>query len=150
VDGLCGNIHGRKIRFHRRSQGAVARAALCSLFRTAWLHSVYLLGRTMKIWGPRRPCIDQHEPLHQGKPSGLHALRAPSILARFVFGGGLERELPRKLTFTTSGKILELARKGEAWGTLENRQALERAIATGQGGCYWRLTPSQNARLRRP
>jgi hypothetical protein len=29
---------------------------------------------------------------------------------------GLERELPCKLTFTSSGKILELARKGEAWG----------------------------------
>ncbi|MEA2263802.1 MAG: hypothetical protein QOJ51_6627 [Acidobacteriaceae bacterium] len=29
---------------------------------------------------------------------------------------GLERELPRKLTFTTQGKILELARRGEAWG----------------------------------
>jgi hypothetical protein len=63
---------------------------------------------------------------------------------------GLERELPCKLTFTSSGKILELARKGEAWGTLEIRQALERAIEAGQGGCYLRLTPSQYARLRRP
>jgi hypothetical protein len=63
---------------------------------------------------------------------------------------GLERELPRKLTFSSPGKILELARKGEAWGTLEHRQALERAIETGQGGCYLRLTPSQYARLRRP
>jgi hypothetical protein len=41
---------------------------------------------------------------------------------------GLEAELPKKLTFTSPGKILELARRGEAWGTLENRQALERAI----------------------
>ena len=63
---------------------------------------------------------------------------------------GLERELPRKLTFASSGKILELARKGEAWGTLENGQALERAIAAGHGGCYLRLTPDQYARLRRP
>jgi hypothetical protein len=63
---------------------------------------------------------------------------------------GLERELPRKLTFKSPGKILELARKGEAWGTLENRQALERAIAAGQGGVYLRLTPEQYARLRQP
>jgi len=63
---------------------------------------------------------------------------------------GLETELPCKLTFTSPGKIIELARKGEAWGTLENRQALERAIAAGQGGCYLRLTPSQYARLRLP
>jgi hypothetical protein len=49
---------------------------------------------------------------------------------------GLGRELPRKLTFKSPGKILELARKGEAWGTLENRQALERAITAGQGSPY--------------
>jgi hypothetical protein len=54
---------------------------------------------------------------------------------------GLERELPFKLTFTSPGKILELARRGEAWGNLESRQYLERAIADGQGGCYLRLTP---------
>ncbi len=62
---------------------------------------------------------------------------------------GLDRELPRKLTFKSPGKILELARKGEAWGNLESRQALERAIADGRGGCYLRLTPEQYASLRR-
>jgi hypothetical protein len=62
---------------------------------------------------------------------------------------GLETELPKRLTFTSPGKILELARRGEAWGTLENRQALERAIEAGQGGCHLRLTPEQYARLRR-
>jgi hypothetical protein len=62
---------------------------------------------------------------------------------------GLETVLPCKLTFTDSGKILELARKGEAWGNLESRQALENAMAAGRGGCYLRLTPSQCARLRR-
>ena len=66
------------------------------------------------------------------------------------FEAGLQTELPRKLVFTSPGKILELARKGEAWGTLENRQSLERAIEAGQGGCYLRLTPAQYARLRRP
>jgi hypothetical protein len=63
---------------------------------------------------------------------------------------GLETELPRKLTFSSPGKILELARRGEAWGNLESRQSLERAIEAGQGGCYLRLTPEQYARLRRP
>jgi hypothetical protein len=62
------------------------------------------------------------------------------------FEAGLHTELPRKLVFTSPGKILELARKGEAWGTLENRQSLERAIEAGQGGCYLRLTPAQYAR----
>jgi hypothetical protein len=62
---------------------------------------------------------------------------------------GLETELPRKLTFMSPGEILELARRGEAWGTVEDRQALERAIAAGQGGCHLRLTPAQYARLRR-
>jgi hypothetical protein len=42
---------------------------------------------------------------------------------------GLERKLPRKLTFQSPGEILELARRGEAWDNLENRQALERGAA---------------------
>ena len=63
---------------------------------------------------------------------------------------GLENDLPKKLVFSSPGKILELARKGEAWGTLENRQAIERAIEAGSGGCYLRLTPEQYAKLRRP
>jgi hypothetical protein len=33
---------------------------------------------------------------------------------------------------------------------LENRQAIERAIEAGSGGCYLRLTPEQYARLRMP
>jgi len=65
------------------------------------------------------------------------------------FEAGLERELPRKLTFQSAGKILELARKGEAWGNLESRQALESAIAAGRGGVYLKLTPDQYARLKR-
>jgi hypothetical protein len=36
---------------------------------------------------------------------------------------GLETELPRKLTFASPGKILELARRGQAWGNLEIRQS---------------------------
>jgi hypothetical protein len=65
------------------------------------------------------------------------------------FEAGLQTELPRKLTFRSSEKIVELARIGKAWGTLENQQALEDAIRIGHGGCYLRLTPSQYARLGR-
>jgi hypothetical protein len=63
---------------------------------------------------------------------------------------GLERPLPKTLTFRDEGKIRELARRGEAWGDSESRQMLEYAIEVGRGGCYLRLTPGQYAKLRRP
>jgi hypothetical protein len=44
----------------------------------------------------------------------------------------LKTPLPRKLTFSDSEKIWELARRGEAWGTFEARQMLEHAIETGR------------------
>ena len=37
---------------------------------------------------------------------------------------GLERPLPKTLTFRDEGKIRELARRGEAWGDSESRQLL--------------------------
>ncbi len=40
----------------------------------------------------------------------------------------LKTPLPRKLTFSGSEKIRELARRGEAWGTSEARQMIEHAI----------------------
>jgi hypothetical protein len=51
---------------------------------------------------------------------------------------GLERPLPKTLTFKDEGKIRELA------------QMLDYAIAKGEGGVYLRLSPEQYARLRRP
>jgi hypothetical protein len=63
---------------------------------------------------------------------------------------GLERLLPKKLTFKDEGKIRELARRGEAWQTSEDRQLLDYAIAKGEGGVYLRLSPEQYARVRRP
>jgi hypothetical protein len=39
--------------------------------------------------------------------------------------------LPRKFTFATPDKILELAKRGEAWGTSEARQMLEHGIEVG-------------------
>jgi hypothetical protein len=63
---------------------------------------------------------------------------------------GLQTPLPKTLTFRDEGKIRELARRGEAWQTSEDRQLLDYAIAKGEGGVYLRLSPEQYARLRRP
>lgn len=63
---------------------------------------------------------------------------------------GLERPLPKTLTFRDEGKIRELARRGEAWKTSEDRQLLDYAIAKGEGGIYLRLSPEQYARLLQP
>jgi hypothetical protein len=62
---------------------------------------------------------------------------------------GLEKPLPKTLTFRHEGKIRELARRGEAWGGSESRQMLDYAIAKGEGGVYLRLSPEQHAKLRR-
>jgi hypothetical protein len=63
---------------------------------------------------------------------------------------GLQKPLPKTLTFKDEGKIRELARRGEAWQTSEDRQLLDYAIAKGEGGVYLRLSPEQYSRLRRP
>lgn len=62
---------------------------------------------------------------------------------------GLQTPLPKTLTFKDDRKIRELARRGEAWQTSEDRQMLDQALAKGAGGVYLRLTPDQYARLRR-
>jgi hypothetical protein len=61
----------------------------------------------------------------------------------------LKTPLPRQFTFQHADKLRELARRGEALGTLEQKQALEDAIEMGRGGLYLRLTPAQYAKLRR-
>jgi hypothetical protein len=61
----------------------------------------------------------------------------------------LKTPLPRQFTFQDADTLRELARLGEALGTLEQKQALEQAIEMGRGGLYLRLTPEQYARLRR-
>ena len=60
-----------------------------------------------------------------------------------------ETPLPRKLNFADPEKIRELARRGEAWGNLESKQALEHGIETGRGGVWLNLTLEQYARLKR-
>jgi hypothetical protein len=61
---------------------------------------------------------------------------------------GLQTRLPKELTFKDEGKIRELARRGEAWRTAEDRQMLDFAIKKGEGGVYLRLTPEQYRKLR--
>jgi hypothetical protein len=60
----------------------------------------------------------------------------------------LSTPLPRKLTFAHADKVRELARRGEALGSLEQKQALEHAIEMGRGGISLRLSPEQYAKLR--
>jgi hypothetical protein len=62
----------------------------------------------------------------------------------------LKTPLPRQFTFQHANKLRELARRGEALGTLEQKQALEHAIEMGRGGLYLRLTPEQYHKLRKP
>jgi hypothetical protein len=56
--------------------------------------------------------------------------------------------LARTLNFADPEKIRELARRGEAWGDLESKQALEHGLQMGRGGIWLRLTPEQYKRLR--
>jgi hypothetical protein len=56
--------------------------------------------------------------------------------------------LPRKFTFQGPEKVRELARRGEAMGTADAREELEREIENGRAGVYLRLTPEQYRKLR--
>lgn len=60
----------------------------------------------------------------------------------------LKTPLPRMFAFKDPDKIRELARRGEAMGTSEDREMLEYGIEVGRGGCYLRLTPEQYRKLR--
>jgi hypothetical protein len=60
----------------------------------------------------------------------------------------LKPPMPKRLPFADPEKIRELAKRGEAMGTLEARQMLEHAIEMGRGGVYLRLTPEQYRKLR--
>jgi hypothetical protein len=90
----------------------------------------------------------RHEPLRQAKQQDLHDVFYRVGWEVQFLEAGLKTPLPRTFTFTEPEKILELARRGEAWGTSEARQMLELAIEQGRGGCYLRLTPGQYAKLR--
>ena len=96
------------------------------------------LGMTFALYSPTM----RHEPVHKGEPQGLYAVRSARRLACQVPGARTEEPLPKTLTFKDEGKIRELARRGEAWQTSEDRQVLttrlrrERAAFT----CGYRLS----------
>jgi hypothetical protein len=60
----------------------------------------------------------------------------------------LKTPLPRKLTFSSPDKILQLAEHAGALKDLAARQAIEHGIDKGRGGVYLMLTPEQYAKLR--
>ncbi|MDP9049203.1 MAG: hypothetical protein M3O31_00550 [Acidobacteriota bacterium] len=61
----------------------------------------------------------------------------------------LKTPLPRKLTFASSDKIMELAERAGALRNLESRQALEHGIGVGRGGVFLVLTDDQYRELCR-
>lgn len=60
----------------------------------------------------------------------------------------LKTPLPRKLTFSSPDKILQLAEHAGALKDLATRQAVEHGIEMGRGGVYLTLTSEQYAKLR--
>lgn len=80
----------------------------------------------------------------------LHAVRSARHLACHVPGARTANTTAQNADLQDEGKIRELARRGEAWQTSQDRQMLGYAIAKGEGGVYLRLSPEQYARLRRP
>jgi len=62
-------------------------------------------------------------------------------MARLLSGGRVGDRAAPEADVQVGGKDSGAGTAGEAWGNLESRQSLERAIEAGQGGCYLRLTP---------
>jgi len=56
--------------------------------------------------------------------------------------------LPKKLNFTDSTKIIELAKRGTAFLNLEHRQGVEHGISMGRGGVWLNLTLEQCRKLK--
>jgi hypothetical protein len=61
----------------------------------------------------------------------------------------LKTSLPRKFTFATSDKVVELAEKGRGLKDSADRRALEHGISMGRGGVFLNLTSEQYAKLKR-
>jgi hypothetical protein len=56
--------------------------------------------------------------------------------------------LPRKFTFATSDKVVELVERAGGVKNTETRQALEYGINIGRGGVFLNLTGEQYSKLR--
>ncbi len=61
----------------------------------------------------------------------------------------LQTPLPRKLSFASPGKIIELVQRGGGFKDLAERQAFDQAITVGRGCLYLSLTDEQYAKLKR-
>lgn len=59
----------------------------------------------------------------------------------------LKTPIPRKLVLPDSAKLLELAERGGYALNLENRQAIEHAIANGRGSVWLELSEEQYRKL---
>ncbi len=60
----------------------------------------------------------------------------------------LKTPLPRKLHFTSAGKVVELVERGGGTTDQESKLMLDQAIATGRGGVFLSLTREQYARIK--
>lgn len=60
----------------------------------------------------------------------------------------LKTPLPRKITFATSDKVSEFARRGGAFMNLESEQAFDHGVEFGRGGVYLELTEEQYRKLK--
>jgi hypothetical protein len=60
----------------------------------------------------------------------------------------LKTPVPRKFTFATSDKILQLVERAGGLKDLAARQAIEHGIEMGRGGVYLTLSPEQYAKLK--
>jgi hypothetical protein len=56
--------------------------------------------------------------------------------------------LPRKLTFATAEKVIQLAEHVGALKDLAARQAIEHGVEKGRGGVFLMLSPEQYAKLK--
>ena len=61
----------------------------------------------------------------------------------------LKTPLPRRFTFATPEKVVELVERGRGLKDLASKQALEHGIQTGRSGVYLHLTPDQYNKLKR-
>jgi hypothetical protein len=61
----------------------------------------------------------------------------------------LKTPLPKKLTFDNPAKIYDMADRGGYKLSLENRQAIDRAIEMGRGSVWLDLTAEQYAKLKK-
>jgi hypothetical protein len=61
----------------------------------------------------------------------------------------LKTPLPRKLTFATEDKVVELVRRCGGLENLEAKQALARGIEMGRGGLYLNLAAEQYEQLQK-